>query len=56
MQFNDKTKNIHINDEFKWGDETYRIIDINRIGIDIFEEYGTLKLQARKKAGGIDGY
>ena len=56
VQFNDKTKNIHINDEFKWGDETYRIIDINRIGIDIFEEYGTLKLQARKKAGGIDGY
>ena len=56
VQFNNKTKNIHIDDVFNWGNETYRIIDINRVGIDIFEKYGTLKLQAKKEEGGLHGY
>jgi len=56
VQFNDKTKNIHIDDEFEWGDETYYVVDINRVGINIGGQYGTLKLHARKKPGGIHGY
>ena len=56
VQYNDQTKNIHIDDEFNWGDETYYIVDINRVGVNIGGHYGTLKLQARKKPGGIHGY
>lgn len=53
VQYNHKTAKIRINDEFSWGNETYRIIDINRVGIDIFNNYGTIKLQVKKKEGGI---
>lgn len=56
VQFNHKTKNIRIGDIFEWGDQTYEIVDINRVGIDIFEHYGTLKIQAKKKAGGLRDY
>ena len=56
VQYNDYTKNIRIDDEFTWGNETYFIVDVNRVGINIGGEYGTLKLQAKKKAGGLHGY
>ena len=56
VQFNNKTKNIHVDDKFTWGDEIYYIVDINRVGVDIFERYGTLKIQAKKKPGGLNGY
>ena len=56
IQFNDKTKNIKVNDVFDWGDETYRIIDVDRVGVDISGEFGTLKLQAKKAEGGMHGY
>lgn len=56
VQYNDYTKNIKINDEFDWGNETYRIIDINMVGVDILKRYGTLKLQVKKKEGGLHGY
>lgn len=56
VQYNDQTKNIHIDDEFIWGNETYFIVDVNRVGINIGGEYGVLKLQAKKKAGGLHGY
>jgi hypothetical protein len=56
VQYNNKTKNIRIDDKFTWGDEVYYIVDINRVGIDIFGSYGTLKLQAKKKPGGLNGY
>ena len=56
IQFNEKTKNIHVDDEFTWGDETYQIVDVDRVGVDILNNYGTLKLQAKKKAGGLHGY
>ena len=55
-QYNQKTAQIHISDEFDWGNETYYIVDINRVGVNIFGEYGTLKFHARKKPGGIHGY
>lgn len=56
VQYNDHTKNIHIDDEFQWGDETYYIVDINRVGINIGGQFGTLKIQAKKKPGGLHGY
>ena len=56
VQYNDYTKNIHVDDEFQWGNETYYIVDINRVGINIGGQFGTLKIQARKKPGGLHGY
>jgi len=56
VQYNDQTKDIHIDDEFTWGDETYFVVDVNRVGININGEYGVLKIQAKKKAGGLHGY
>ena len=56
VQYNDQTKNIHVDDEFTWGDETYFIVDVNRVGVNINGEYGVLKIQAKKKAGGLHGY
>ena len=56
VQYNDITKNIRADDEFDWGNETYRIVDVNRVGVHIDGEFGTLKLQARKAEGGLHGY
>lgn len=56
VQYNEQTKEIHIDDEFLWGDETYYIVDINRVGVNIGGQYGTLKMQAKKKPGGLHGY
>lgn len=56
VQYNSQTKNIHVSDTFDWGDETYEIVDVNLVGVNILEEYGTIKLQAKKKAGGLHGY
>ena len=56
VQYNDWTKNIHVDDTFEWGNETYRIVDINRVGVSINETHGTLKLQAKKAEGGLHGY
>lgn len=56
VQYNDRTKNIHIDDVFEWGNETYRIVDIDRVGIHLSGEWGTLKLQAKKAEGGLHGY
>ena len=56
VQYNEQTKKIHIDDEFLWGDETYYIVDINRVGVNIGGQYGTLKMQAKKKPGGLHGY
>lgn len=52
-QYNKHTKDIRIDDQFMWGNEIYRIIDIDRVGIDITESFGTLKVQAKKAEGGI---
>ena len=56
VQYNEYTKNIHIDDVFEWGEETYRIVDINRVGIHLSGRHGTLKLQAKKAEGGLHGY
>lgn len=53
VQYNKKTKNLRIDDEFIWGAEAYVIVDINLVDLDISGEYGVLVLQAKKKAGGM---
>lgn len=56
VQYNNWTKNIHVDDLFDWGGETYRIVDVNRVGIHLSEQWGTIKLQAKKAEGGLHGY
>ena len=56
VQYNEQTRNMLIGDTFDWENETYEIIDINRVGINLKGTHGTLKLQAKKKAGGLHGY
>ena len=56
VQYNEKTKNIRIDDVFNWGDVTYRIVDVNLVGVDLEDNFGTLKLQAKKAEGGLHGY
>lgn len=56
VQYNQYTDKIHVDDIFEWGNETYRIVDVNRVGIHLSGRHGTLKLQARKAEGGLHGY
>lgn len=56
VQYNHHTKKIHVDDIFEWGEETYRIVDVDRVGIHLNGKWGTLKLQARKAEGGLHGY
>lgn len=56
VQYNNWTKNIHVDDLFDWGGETYRIVDVNRVGIHLSDQWGTIKLQAKKAEGGLHGY
>ena len=53
VQYNDKTKNIKQDDHFVWGDQDYTIIDVNWVGVNYRTNTGTLKVQAKKTAGGI---
>lgn len=52
VQYNSKTENIHIGDKFIWGNETYEIIDVNQVGVNLSGN-GTLNLKAKKAAGGM---
>ena len=56
VQYNCQTKNIKIGQYFDWNNNTYEIVDVNAVGIDITGQYGTLKLQAKRAAGGLHGY
>jgi hypothetical protein len=56
VQFNEQTKKIRIGDKFDWGGNTHEIVDIDGVGVDINNEYGTLKFQAKRAAGGLHGY
>ena len=53
VQYNNETKNIRIDDMFEWGNEIYKIVDVNRVGVSIDETHGVLFLQAKKASGGI---
>lgn len=54
VQLNDKTKELQIDDEFTWFKERYVVIDVSYAGTDIYNDRGVLKLQARKKSGGLN--
>ena len=56
VQYNDYTKNIKIGQFFDWQNDTYEIVDVNFVGVDIWSNNGTLKLQAKRAAGGLHGY
>ena len=51
-QYNEKTKNIRVDDRFVWGNEEYTVIDVNFVGVGL-DNAGTLKLQAKKTPGGV---
>lgn len=52
LQWNQKTKNIFLNDEFVIGDFTYRVINISIAEVNIDKDYGVLVLNAKRVAGG----
>lgn len=54
VQLNSVTANIAIGDIFTWAKEDYLIIDVSYAGTDIYSDRGILKIQAKKKAGGIN--
>ena len=56
VQYNNQTKKIKIGHFFDWQDATYEIVDVNFVGVDINSTFGTLKLQAKRAAGGLHGY
>jgi hypothetical protein len=56
VQFNNQTKNIKIGQYFDWGGNTYEIVDVNAVGLNLDQTFGTLKLQAKRAAGGLHGY
>ena len=56
VQYNEQTKNIKIGHFFDWQNSTYEIVDVSYVGIDINSTHGTLKLQAKRAAGGLHGY
>lgn len=55
VQYNEQTKAIVESDRFDWFGDTYEIVDVDPVGLDINGEFGTLKIQAKKMAGGISG-
>lgn len=53
VQYNEDTANLKENDEFVWADDTYVIVDLNYVGVNLSRESGVIVVQAKKKAGGI---
>lgn len=52
LQWNPKTQQIVVNDEFLWGTSTYRVININMSGVNIAQDAGVLQLHCKRVAGG----
>lgn len=53
MQWNSRTKNIRLDDEFEIGCFTYRVINISFAEVNIDNENGILKINAKRVAGGV---
>lgn len=53
VQMNDQTDKVHINDTFMWDTDRYMIVDIDRTGTSQTEDFGTLRFQCNKEAGGL---
>jgi len=56
VQFNPETRNIHIGDKFDWANDSYEIVDIDYVGVNIHQTHGVIKLQCKRAAGGLHGY
>ena len=53
VQWNDKTRNIHVDDTVEIGDYTYVIQNVYTAEVNIHKTHGCLYLQARREAGGV---
>ncbi len=53
VQFNDHTKNIEVGDKYIWGKDEYLIVDIDYVDVNLNKDFGTLRIQSRKAAGGV---
>lgn len=51
IQFNDMTRQVRLNDEFVWGNYTYRVINIDWTEVDINETFGIIRLTAKRVGG-----
>lgn len=54
MQWNTVTKDVRLNDQFVIGPFTYRVINLDYAEVSIDHEYGLIKLNAKRVAGGLD--
>lgn len=56
VQYNDYTKNIRVDDEFQWGQDRLKIINVSFVAMDLIhgDNKGILKIQAKKIAGGTE--
>lgn len=51
LQWNDKTKNVRIGDNFYWYEYRYRIVNLSYAEVDIRSEHGILTANAKRVAG-----
>lgn len=51
MQYNEKTKEVRVGDEFEWGIFSWRVVNVNYAEVDITNTYGILTLGIRRIAG-----
>lgn len=51
VQYNEKTKQIRIDDELEWGFYRWRVTNVNYAEVDITNTYGILTLGIRRIAG-----
>lgn len=52
LQWNSHTREIKIDDQFRLGDYTYRVINVSLSEVDIDMEHGVLLINAKRVAGG----
>lgn len=52
VQWNQKTKNLRIGDQFEIGASTYRAVMVYTAEVDINKEYGMLEILGKRVAGG----
>lgn len=51
LQWNEQTRNIKINDTFRWCDFKYRVVNISWAEVDINKIHGVITLGAKRIAG-----
>lgn len=51
IQWNEKTKDVRINDKFEWCHYTYRVVNLSYAEVDINQTHGVITLTAKRVAG-----